>query len=416
MTSNHLGAGEIAVIQKKSLRVLSGAQTLSGLGVTGTFAAGSLLVVQITGSEALAGFVQTSTVVGAALLALPLAKWTALGGRRRSLSTGYLVGALGATFALIGGINNLFFMILLGAAMIGGASAAGYQARFGAIDLATDENRARDLSLVVWASTVGSVLGPNLMEPAGAVAETLGFPRLVGPYLVAVITLTLAATLILIFLKPDPYLLARTEADIDVTQKAVKTRAAFKIVRTEPKALLGLTSVVIGHIAMVTIMVMTPVHMGHVDVELRLIGLVISVHVLGMYAFSPLIGKLTDQIGREKTIILGALILLLAALISGLAYADAVFQLGVGLFLLGLGWSMTMIAGSTLLAESVPLEGKAASQGLSDLLMNSGGAVGGAIAGLIIAFLSYGWLCALVTLPVTYLLIKAVGRVRLLNA
>lgn len=416
MTSNHLGAGEIAVIQKKSLRVLSGAQTLSGLGVTGTFAAGSLLVVQITGSEALAGFVQTSTVVGAALLALPLAKWTALGGRRRALSTGYLVGALGATFALIGGINNLFFMILLGAAMIGGASAAGYQARFGAIDLATDENRARDLSLVVWASTVGSVLGPNLMEPAGAVAETLGFPRLVGPYLVAVITLTLAATLILIFLKPDPYLLARTEADIDVTQKAVKTRAAFKIVRTEPKALLGLTSVVIGHIAMVTIMVMTPVHMGHVDVELRLIGLVISVHVLGMFAFSPLIGKLTDQIGREKTIILGALILLLASLISGLAYADAVFQLGVGLFLLGLGWSMTMIAGSTLLAESVPLEGKAASQGLSDLLMNSGGALGGAIAGLIIAFLSYGWLCALVTLPVTYLLIKAVGRVRLLNA
>jgi len=416
MSSNHLGAGEIAVIQKKSLRVLSGAQTLSGLGVTGTFAAGSLLVVQITGSEALAGFVQTSTVVGAALLALPLAKWTALGGRRRALSTGYLVDALGATFALIGGINNLFFMILLGAAMIGGASAAGYQARFGAIDLATDENRARDLSLVVWASTVGSVLGPNLMEPAGAVAEKLGFPRLVGPYLVAVITLTLAATLILIFLKPDPYLLARTEADIDVTQKAVKTRAAFKIVRTEPKALLGLTSVVIGHIAMVTIMVMTPVHMGHVDVELRLIGLVISVHVLGMFAFSPLIGKLTDQIGREKTIILGALILLLAALISGLAYADAVFQLGVGLFLLGLGWSMTMIAGSTLLAESVPLEGKAASQGLSDLLMNSGGALGGAIAGLIIAFLSYGWLCALVTLPVTYLLIKAVGRVRLLNA
>ena len=416
MSSNHLGQTEIAVIQKKSLRILSGAQTLSGLGVTGTFAAGSLLVVQITGSDALAGLVQTATVVGAALLALPLAKWTALGGRRRALSTGYLVGALGATCALIGGINNLFFMILLGAAMIGGASAAGYQARFGAIDLATDENRARDLSFVVWASTVGSVLGPNLMEPAGVLAESLGFPRLVGPYLIAVVTLILAATLILIFLKPDPYLLARTEANIDTDQKAVKTRVAFKIVRSEPKALLGLTSVVIGHIAMVTIMVMTPVHMGHVDVALRLIGLVISVHVLGMFAFSPLIGKLTDQIGREKTIILGALILLLAALVSGLAYADAVFQLGVVLFLLGLGWSMTMIAGSTLLAESVPLEGKAASQGLSDLLMNGGGALGGAIAGLIIAFSSYGWLCALVTLPVAFLLFKAVGRARLLNA
>lgn len=416
MSNTHLSQAEIAVIQKKSLRIFSGAQTLSGLGTTGSFAAGSLLVVQITNSDALAGLVQTSTVVGAAFLALPLAKWTALGGRRRALSTGYFLGALGASSALIGGINNLFFMILLGAALIGGATAAGYQARFGAIDLATSENRARDLSFVVWASTVGSVLGPNLMEPAGSLAQSLGFPRLVGPYLIAIVTLTLAAILILIFLKPDPYLLARSQAQTDTAHKAVKTREALKIVRAEPKAVLGLSAVVIGHIAMVTIMVMTPVHMGHVDLSLRLIGLVISVHVLGMYAFSPLVGKLTDQIGREKTIILGAVILLIASAISGLAYADAVIQLGVGLFLLGLGWSMTMIAGSTLLSESLPFAGKAASQGLSDLLMNGGGAVGGAAAGLIIAFLSYGWLCALVTLPVSYLLFKAVKQLRLLNA
>lgn len=88
--------------QSSTLKKLVTAQTLSGLGVTGTFAAGSLLVVQITGSEALAGLVQTSTVVGAALLALPLARWTDLGGRRRSLGFGYFLGALGATFAFIG--------------------------------------------------------------------------------------------------------------------------------------------------------------------------------------------------------------------------------------------------------------------------------------------------------------------------
>jgi MFS family permease len=393
--------------QGKTLRKLAAAQTLSGLGVTGTFAAGSLLVVQISDSEALAGLVQTSTVVGAALLALPLARWTDKGGRRRSLGFGYFLGSLGALFAFLGGVNRIFPLILIGAAMIGGASAAGYQARFAAVDLASNENRASDLSKVVWASTIGSVLGPNLMEPAGEMALALGLPKLVGPYIVAIVMLFSAATLVTLLLKPDPFLLAREERGEVYKKEKRAFRKAFTTIRSIPQAWLALHAIVIGHIAMVTIMVMTPVHMAHVDVSLRLIGLVISVHVLGMYALSPLVGKVVDKFGRVRTILLGVLILLASALISGLAYADAVVQLGIGLFLLGLGWSCTLIAGSTLLAESLPDEIKASGQGLSDLSMNGGGALGGALAGLVIAFSSYGWLCAIMALPVLYLGVKA---------
>lgn len=393
--------------QGKTLGKLAAAQTLSGLGVTGTFAAGSLLVVQISDSEALAGLVQTSTVVGAALLALPLARWTDKGGRRRSLGFGYFLGSLGALFAFLGGVNRIFPLILIGAAMIGGASAAGYQARFAAVDLASNENRASDLSKVVWASTIGSVLGPNLMEPAGEMALALGLPKLVGPYIVAIVMLFSAATLVTLLLKPDPFLLARQERGEVYKKEKRAFRKAFTTIRSIPQAWLALHAIVIGHIAMVTIMVMTPVHMAHVDVSLRLIGLVISVHVLGMYALSPLVGKVVDKFGRVRTILLGVLILLASALISGLAYADAVVQLGIGLFLLGLGWSCTLIAGSTLLAESLPDEIKASGQGLSDLSMNGGGAIGGALAGLVIAFSSYGWLCAIMALPVLYLGVKA---------
>ena len=393
--------------QSVTLKKLATAQTLSGLGVTGTFAAGSLLVVQITGSEALAGLVQTSTVVGAALLALPLARWTDLGGRRRSLGFGYFLGALGAAFAFMGGIHKIFLLIIIGAAMIGGASAAGYQARFAAVDLSDDHHRARDLSMIVWASTVGSVLGPNLMEPAGNFAKSIGLPKLVGPYLVAMTMLTLAATVITIFLRPDPFLLAREERGEVYKREKRAFRKAFEVIKGIPQAWLALHAIVIGHITMVTIMVMTPVHMAHVDVSLRLIGLVISVHVLGMYALSPVVGKIVDKIGRIKTIVLGVLILLSSAIISGLAYADAVVQLGIGLFLLGLGWSCTLIAGSTLLAESLPAEIKASGQGLSDLSMNGGGAIGGALAGVVIAFSSYGWLCAIMALPVLYLGFRA---------
>jgi MFS family permease len=393
--------------QGSTVTKLATAQTLSGLGITGTFAAGSLLVVQISGSEALAGLVQTSTVVGAALLALPLARWTDRGGRRRSLGFGYFLGALGATLAFVGGVQEIFPLIFVGAAMIGGASAAGYQARFAAVDLSDDNHRARDLSMVVWASTVGSVLGPNLMEPAGDFAVSIGLPKLVGPYLVAIVMLTLAATIILMFLKPDPFLLAREERGEGYQHKRRVLRQAFYTIKTIPQAWLALHAIVTGHVAMVTIMVMTPVHMAHVDVSLRLIGLVISVHVLGMYALSPLVGKIVDRFGRSNTIILGVALLLASAVISGLAYADAVVQLGIGLFLLGLGWSCTLIAGSTLLAESLPAEIDASGQGLSDLCMNGGGAIGGALAGFVIALSSYGWLCAVMALPVLYLGLRA---------
>jgi MFS family permease len=143
--------------------------------------------------------------------------------------------------------------------------------------------------------------------------------------------------------------------------------------------------------------------MAHVDVTLTIIGLVISIHVLGMYAFSPIVGSLSDRIGRVKTIQIGVLILLLSTLISGFAAADDAITLGIGLFLLGLGWSFTLIAGSALLAESVSAEMKTSAQGASDLVMNLSGAGGGALAGVIIGTLSYGWLCLAAAIPVAIL-------------
>jgi MFS family permease len=151
---------------------------------------------------------------------------------------------------------------------------------------------------------------------------------------------------------------------------------------------------------MVMVMVMTPVHMAHVDVTLQVIGLVISVHVAGMYAFSPVVGWAVDRIGRIPMIGVGIVILLVSCLVSGIAPADNALVLGLGLLLLGLGWSCTLIAGSTLVTDSVSPEERPSVQGLSDLVMNAAGALGGALAGLIVYFGSYGLLCAVAAVPV----------------
>ena len=402
---------EKQIIQQKVIKVLASVQVLAGIGSAGTVAAGSLLVASITDSETLAGLAQTSSVLGAAAMALPLSRLTQRGGRRLGLSVGYLVGAIGALFAIIGGTKEILIFMLLGAFLIGAASASGYQARFAATDLATDESRSRQLSFVVWGSTIGAVAGPNLMGPSGNFAEVLGLPRLVGPYVVALITLGLGAIVIQLFLRPDPYITAiQVEDKGEIDNKLLPARQALRLISQNPRALIAVAAIAIGHVAMVSVMVMTPVHMAHVEVTLTIIGLVISVHVAGMYAFSPVVGWLSDKFGRIFVIRAGVVILLLSTFVSGTAAADDVIRMGTGLFLLGLGWSCTLIAGSTLLSESVTNELRPSSQGASDLLMNLMGAGGGALAGVIIGTLGYGWLCFFAAIPVAILGVWSYSR------
>jgi MFS family permease len=391
------------VHQSRIVKTLITTQVLNGVGVAGTVAAGSLLVASITDSETLAGLAQTFSVLGAAAMALPLARLTNHGGRRLALSAGLITGLIGSLVAITGGSTKNIYLMLLGSFLVGAASASGYQARFAAIDLATEENRAKQLSLVVWGSTIGAVAGPNLMEPSGRIAENFGLPSLVGPYIVSAFTLGLAALVIYLFLRPDPYVTAHKDAHAAGVVLKKLFKETFAHIRNTPAASLAISSIAIGHLVMVAVMVMTPVHMKHVDVTLQVIGLVISIHVLGMYALSPVVGYITDKLGRIAVIQIGVALLLLSTVISGTAAADNAIQLGIGLFLLGLGWSCTLIAGSALLSSSVDDEMRPSSQGTSDLVMNLMGAAGGALAGVIIGFLNYGWLCFFASIPVVIL-------------
>ena len=400
-------AGVLAV-QKRSIATLSAAQAFGGIAVAGSMPAGALLAASLTDSEAFAGLAQTAGVLGAAIFALPLARIALTKGRRPALATGYGLGILGTIFVIGGAVSRQVGLVLIGSLFVGVASAASLQARYAATDLALPEHRARSLSYVVWAATIGAVLGPNLLNFSGSVGMSLGLPQLSGPYVIAGISLTLAVAVLVVALRPDPFILARQvrqAADPGTKIPHPKLRDGIEHLRTRPRAVLGIGAISIGHVVMIMVMVMTPVHMAHVDVTLQLIGLVISVHVAGMYAFSPLVGSAVDRFGRVPMIIAGAMILAASCVISGLAPADSVVVLGVGLFLLGLGWSFTLIAGSTLVTDSVEANERPSVQGLSDLSMNAAGALGGVAAGIIMWWGGYLWLCALATLPLVALVI-----------
>lgn len=406
---DHIQPSQVEGIQRRSVRTLSGSQILGGVAVAGSIPAGSLIAASVSGSEAMAGLAQTSGVLGAAVLALPLARVALSRGRRPALALGYGLGALGAVIVIVSAQNRSIWGIFAGCFFVGVASASGYQARYAATDLATPDSRARSLSLVVWAATVGAVLGPNLLNVSGNLGLSLGLPQLAGPYVVSAVALLGSVAILVIFLRPDPYLVSlQVRGASDAPRPSL--RQGIEHLRKRPRAVLGIASIAIGHVVMVMIMVMTPVHMAHVDVTLQIIGLVISVHVAGMYAFSPLVGMAVDRFGRIPMIVAGVLILAVSAVVSGLAPADNAWFLGTGLFLLGLGWSFTLIAGSTLLTDSVEPSERPSVQGLSDLVMNAAGALGGAVAGIIMATLSYGWLCAISFIPLL-VLVAWVSRV-----
>ena len=397
--------------QKRTIGSLSTGQIFSGIAVAGAVPAGSLLAASVAGTESAAGLAQTSGVVGAAVLALPLARIALGRGRRPALTLGYAIGAIGAIVVIIGAVVSMVGIILVGCFLVGVASAASYQARYAAMDLATAGSRGRSLSLVVWAGTIGAILGPNLLNASGNAALAIGLPQLTGPYLVAVLCLGIAAIVLFVFLRPDPYLMSvqrRVDAGETVNERP-RLRDGIDHLRSRPLAVFGIAVVSIGHVVMVMVMVMTPVYMAHVDVSLQLIGLVISVHVAGMYALSPVVGWAVDRLGRMPVVLIGLGILGLSCVIAGLAPSDSVVQLGIGLFLLGLGWSCTLIAGSAIVTDQTDPDERPSVQGLSDLSMNVAGAVGGALAGLIVMVASYGWLCAAALVPVVGLAVLALG-------
>jgi MFS family permease len=318
------------------------------------------------------------------------------------LATGFWIAAAGAVIVVLGAMVGWVAAVLLGTFGVGVASAVGLQARYAASDLAKPQHVARDLAYVVWATTVGAVLGPNLMEPAARLADALSLPSLSGAYLVTASAVALAAIVVLGLLRPDPLLEARrlasdlepSTAPPDHGSMLAELARGWRVVRASPGASIGITSIAVGHVVMVMVMVMTPVHMQHVDVTLQVVGLVISVHILGMFALSPVVGWAADRWGTITVISIGVGLLGAATLIAGTASGDQVVQLGIGLFLLGLGWSGTMVGGSALLSTSVPDDARPAAQGVGDTLMNVAAAAGGAAAGVIVYTASYGWLNA----------------------
>jgi predicted MFS family arabinose efflux permease len=321
-----------------------------------------------------------------------------------ALATGAAIAITGASLIITATALKFFPLLLVALFLLGAGSATGLQARFAATDLPANKSTARDLSIVVWATTVGAVVGPNLFGPGEILGAWLGLPEMTGPFFITILS-QIGASLIFWFgLRPDPLKTAQQLGDAKAAKPKLSIGTAIQTLREHPVAAYAVATIALSHMVMVSVMSMTPAHLEQHGASLAVVGFTISIHIGGMYAFSPIFGWLADKFGKIKTVLLGQTIYVAALLFAGIGMENEQSVL-LGLFLLGLGWSASTVSASALLSSSLPAQQKTNVQGMSDSLMNLSGALGGAVAGSIMAALMFVGLNLSAMAPVSLILI-----------
>jgi MFS family permease len=365
------------------------------LGSTGHIAAStvsSIAAQHIAGNTTWSGAPGAAVVVGAALGAVLLSQLMVRSGRRAGLATGYGIGVGGAFVATVAVIAMSLPLLLIGTVLIGFGNASNQLSRYVAADLYPPARRATALGLVVWGATVGAIVGPNLAAPAAGLATTFGLPELAGAFLVPVVFVGLAALLTLISLRPDPYELADESSRHDHPAQERSVPASLASVLQRPNVPVAIVALITVQVVMTLVMTMTPLHMTDHGHDLAAVGIVISGHTLGMFALSPLSGRLTDRIGTIPVILAGMGVTASASGLAALAPVEGGILLFLALFLLGYGWNLGYVAGSALLTQGLSLAERTRVQGLTDGLIWSSAAAASLGSGVVVAAASYATL------------------------
>jgi MFS family permease len=372
-------------LQRRTMRVLIVAQLLGAFALAAGGTAGALLAEDLSGSDATAGLPLGVLVLGSGISAVAVTRLMDRRGRRVGLVVAHLTGALGAAAAVAAAALHDWPLLLAGCLLLGAGNAAVMLARYVAADLA--DRRARSISTAVAAASVGAVLGPNLLGPAGRMALSLGLPEPAGLFLLAMPEFLAAALVTLAFLRPDPLQVARAVAPASrgVQPAPAGGRAGLTAVLGDRRIRLAVLVLALSNLTMVAVMAVAPLHLMAHGAGTGLVGLMVSAHIGAMFLPSPLTGWLADARGGRQVAAAGALLLLGAGAVSAVAGSGRAGIMGA-LLLLGAGWNAGLIGGSALLREApVDPSLRTRAEGIGELGMGAAAAVGGGGAGLLLA-------------------------------
>ncbi len=412
-------AAEVDRIQRRTLQIVVLSQILGGAGLAAGVTVGALLAEQMFGRPGMAGVPTALFTLGSALAAFLVGRHSQARGRRTGLALGFAAGGLGAIGVVLAAVADSIPLLLLSLLVYGSGTSTNLQARYAGTDLAAPHRRGTAVSIAMVATTAGAVAGPNLVDPLGALARTIGVPELAGPFLLAAVAYLGAGAVLWLWLRPDPFLLARridTEADAAAAAHAPSDTEVVDRARPPagPGVVAGTVTMVLTQAAMVAVMTMTPVHMRYHGLTLGAVGIVIGLHIAAMFLPSPLTGILVDRVGRPAMAVAAAAVLLASGLLAAVAGASMTL-LTVALILLGLGWNFGLISGTAMVVDGTAPTERPRVQGIVDVFIALSGAAAGALSGVVAAGLGFTGLSlifgalSLTVLPVLWWARSAAG-------
>lgn len=377
-------------LYRRTLIIIIISQIFGGAGLAAGITVGALLAQDMLGTESLAGVPAALFTLGSAGAALFVGVLSQRYGRRLGLVTGFLTGGFGAIGVLISAVTNNVLLLFASLFIYGAGTATNLQARYAGTDLANSGQRGTAVSIAMVSTTFGAVAGPNLADLMGRLAASVGIPVLAGPFMLAAAAYILAGLVFFALLRPDPLIVATAIADVQKTVERNLSDVNSYVSGTDKRGLfVGTVVMVISQIVMVAIMTMTPVYMKGHGYGLSAIGLIIGIHIGGMFLPSLVTGILVDKLGRTKMTIASGATLFTAGILSAAAPADSMLPLTIALALLGLGWNFGLISGTAIIVDAINPSLGAKTQGSVDVLIALGGAAGGALSGLVVAHFSY---------------------------
>lgn len=407
-----LSADEHKRLQRRTLRVLMTGQMLGSAGVSVAVTVGGPVVKTLTGADTFAGSASACATIGGALAGLMLSARMRRLGRRPGFMLGYVVAFLGGLVVIAALENRSLPFFLIGLVFFGVGQGTNLLTRYAAADIALPEKRSTAISLLLFGSTFGSVTAQILVGWCEKLAEKAGLWGYTGPFIYATVMLSFAAINMTLFLRPDPLVVAgNVDPDAPRGLKLPPFRPSLAIIKSIPSAKLALTAMILAQMTMVAIMTMTPIHLRDHGHSGTLAGYVIALHIIGMYACAPFVGRFADRYGRIRIIVIGAGILISATIVTALSGPIPGLSF-LGLYLLGLGWSCCMVSGSSLLVESVPIEKRLGVQGSADLMMSLCGGLGGFSSGFVKKAWGYHVLSNLGLVAVATLFVVALAAFR----
>lgn len=394
-------------LYKRTLLIVVLSQIFGGAGLAAGVTVGALLAQDMLGSDSFAGIPSALSTLGSAAAALIVGRLSQRIGRRSGLATGFLTGGIGAIGVVIAAIGDNIPLLFASLLIYGAGSSTNLQARYAGTDLAKPKQRGTAVSMALVSTTFGAVAGPNLVGVMGKFAASLGVPALAGPFLLAGVAFILAGLVLLVLLRPDPFIVAKAIAEAQVKDQInISDTNSNQSATNNRGFIVGVTVMILTQIVMVAVMTMTPIHMIHHGYGLDAVGIVISIHIGAMFLPSLITGVLVDKVGRTVMSIAAGVTLLTSCILAALVPADSMLLLIIVLALLGLGWNFGLISGTALIVDATHPSTRARTQGNVDVLVALAGASGGALSGMVVAHSSYatlslaGGILSLLLIPV----------------